>query len=137
MGDQFFGDLTNAFRNVTVSRKRALQIIGGVIVVAVPSRVPPAAEARKRRKPPLAFVAATVTINDAFPTAFRWQISGAVAHPDSNYATTFLTNHDVASNLPADKVRANIVARLKILAEGTLKNQGQTVPQDRVAVTLL
>ena len=137
MGEQFIGDLTKAFKNVTVSRKRALQIIGGVIAVAVPSRVPPAAEARKRRKPPLAFVAATVTINDAFPTAFRWQISGAVAHPDSNFATTFGTNHDVASNLTTDKVRAEIVARLKVLAEGLLKNQGQTVPKDRIAVTLL
>jgi len=136
MGEHFIGDLTNAFRNVRVSRKRALQVIGGAIAVAVPSQVPPAAEAGKHRKP-LAFVAATMTINAAFPTAFRWQISGAEAHPDSNFATTFGTNHDVASNLTTDKVRADIVARLKILAEGVLKNQGLTVPADRIAVTLL
>jgi hypothetical protein len=137
MGDQLFGDLSNAFRNVTVSRKRALQIIGGAIAVAAPERVSRSAEARKRRKPPLAFVAATVTINAAFPTMFRWQVTGAVAHPGSNYATTFLFNQDVASEATTDKVRADIVARLKIVAEGMLKNQGPIVPKDRIAVTLL
>ena len=98
MGDQIIDGLTTAFTNVTVSRKRALQIIGGALAVAVPTRIPQAAEARKRRKPPLAFVGATVTLNAANPTSFTWQISGAVAHPGSNYATTFLMNRGFAPN---------------------------------------
>ena len=107
MGEQFFGDLTNPFRNVTVSRKRALQLIGGVIPVAAHSRIAQADEAGKRHKPPLAFMAATATINAARATEFTWEIGGAAAHPASNYATTFLTNHAVASNLMTDKVRGD------------------------------
>ena len=61
MSGQFVSDVTKAFRSVTVSRKRALQLIAGAMAVAVPSRVPQTVEAGKHRKPPLAFVAATVS----------------------------------------------------------------------------
>ena len=55
MGEHFMGNLTNGFRNVTVSRKRALQLMGGAFAVAAPaavSPVPQPAEAGKQRKPP-------------------------------------------------------------------------------------
>ena len=137
MGDQIIDDLAKAFRNVTVSRKRALQTIGGAMAVAVSTRLPQSAEARKRRKPPLAFVVATVTVNAASPAEFTLQISGAVAHPTSNYATTFLMNRGFASNLTTDKLRAEIVAALKTNAATLLKIEGDTVAADRIAVTLL
>ena len=86
MSDPFIGDLTKAFGNVTVSRKRALQFIAGAMAVAVPARIPQAAEAGKHRKPPLAFVGATVTGVTA-PDAFglNWLLSESLIHPDSGF----------------------------------------------------
>ncbi len=137
MGEQFIGDLPKAFRNVTVSRKRALQIIGGVIAVAAPSWVPRSAEARKRGKPPLAFAAATVTITKNSPSAFTWRVTGAVAHPASNSSIDLVMLLALTANLTTDKVRSEIVAGMKTSAVSLLRNQGQTVAKDRIAVTLL
>ena len=67
MGDEIIGNLTNAFRTVTVSRKRALQLIGGALAVALPSRLPQAAEAGNHSKPPLAVASAVLV--DITPTA--------------------------------------------------------------------
>jgi hypothetical protein len=138
MGDQFIGDLSKALRNVAVSRKRALQLMAGVIAVAAPAWLPRSAEAGKHRKPPLAFVAATVNqIMVNSPTAITWQITGVVAHPDSSYTTSFLMNRGVAADLPSDKVRADIVAGLKTYVASLLQNRQPSVPEDRIAVTLL
>jgi hypothetical protein len=49
MGEHFYDDLTNAFRTVTVSRKRVLQLLGAAVAVAVPARLPQSADARRRR----------------------------------------------------------------------------------------
>jgi hypothetical protein len=48
MGGHFLGNLTHAFRTVAVSRKRTLQLLRGALAVAVPARLPEAAEAGRR-----------------------------------------------------------------------------------------
>jgi hypothetical protein len=132
MGEHFFGDLTKSLRNVSVSRKRALQVIGGALAVAAPARLPQAAEAGTRKE---AFVAATVVnILDVDATTFKWQLNGAWAHPDFDTSLNFTANYDFAANAPADKVRAELVANLK-RDFGALS--GHDVPRDRIAVTLL
>src|SRR5829696_387191 len=114
MGDQFTGNLTSAFRNVTVSRKRALELIGGALAVAAPaavSQVPQSAEAGKHRKPPEAFVAVVVTGVTA-PDAFglNWLLSESLTHPDSDFTKNTTASVGAPSNLTTDKVRAKIVA---------------------------
>jgi len=79
-----FGDLTKAFGNVTVSRKRSLQIFGGAIAASVPSRVPRSAEAKKKQ---LAFVAATVRSFELSDDATQFDVAVPLefVHPDSGF----------------------------------------------------
>ena len=139
MSDLFFSDLTTAIRSVSISRKRALQLIGGAMAVAMPARLPQAAEAGKHHKPPLAFVGATVTdVTPISPLDFRWRLSVAATHPASN-KTLDIPNLDidVVSTWTGDKVRAKIVAELKQQAALGFDLSGDTVPEDRIAVTLI
>jgi hypothetical protein len=138
MGEQFIGDLAKGLRNVTVSRKRALQLIGGALAVAAPTRIAPAAEAGTQRKPPLAFVAVVVTGVTA-PDEFglNWFLSESLTHPDSGFTKNGTPSVGTPANLPSDKVRAKIVAARRSGAATTLKNAGHPVPVDRIAVTLL
>jgi hypothetical protein len=140
MHADFLGDLTRTIRTVAVSRKQALQLIGGLMAVAVPARLPQAAEAGKHAKPPLAFVQATmmrVTPNDPF--TFSWELNAAVTHPDFDtqlgMADVFI---EVPSTLTGDKLRAKIVAELKHHAAFSLAfTFDQDVPEDRIVVTLI
>ena len=135
MGDHVMGNLTTALRTVTVSRKRALQLIGGALAVAVPARLPRSADAGTK---PLVFVTATVGgITASSPTNFTWQVTGAMAHPGSNFKLTFNLGIGQPSKLTGDKARAAMVALLKNYAAGTLEGNGQIVPKDRIAVTLI
>ena len=84
MSEPFPGELSKVFKNVTVSRKRALQVLGGVIAVAVPARVPRSAEAGKNSKPPLAVASAVLV--DVLTTpggTFTCVLKGAVLHKES------------------------------------------------------
>ena len=67
MGDPVIGDLSKTFKTITVSRKRALQVIAGALAVAAPTRIPQAAEAGKHSKPPLAV--ASVVLVDIRPSS--------------------------------------------------------------------
>src|SRR5215213_3719204 len=138
MGNQFVGDLTNGFRNVTVSRKRALQLIGGAIAVAAPARIAPSAEAGKHSKPPLIFVSVTLSIDGTSDgTRFDYGVTGLAAHPTAGKFGGISETINLASNLPPDKVRAAIVANLKSSAVLLLGQPGEDVAEDRVSVTLL
>ena len=111
-----------------------------LVAVAALASVAPEAEARKRRKPPLAFVGATVTdigFTGQFPD-FTWAVRPALFYPTADYRlTNNPQNVSVPANLPTDKVRAGIVEYLKNWAEQNLNNNGTPVPKDRIAVTLL
>ena len=119
-------------------RKRALQFIGGAMAVAVPSRVPPAAEAGKRRKPPLAV--ASVVLVDIRPSSggsFVWLFQGAVVHKESgvqvslNSSGGFAATHD-------RQARQELVSLVRFRAVEALRAPlGQDVPGDRIAVILL
>jgi len=138
MGEHFFGDLTNAFRNVTLSRKRALQLIGGVMAVAVPVRLPQAAEAGKNRKPPEAFVVAT--LSDPFApdeTAFGFTAQASVVHPATKTTAEFAPSIFADSKASADQMRKQLASGLKDTAVGVLASNGVIVSGDRIAVTLL
>jgi hypothetical protein len=141
MGEQFIEDLTKDTRNVTVSRKRALQLLGGALAVAAPaaaSQVPQAAEAGKQRKPPLAFVAVVVTgvfAPDEF--GLNWFLSESLTHPDSGFTKNSTPSVGTPSNLTTDRARAKIVAFRRSIAATTLQNAGHPVPEDRIAVILL
>ena len=79
MGEQFLADLRNPFRNVTVSRKRALQLFAAAIAVVAPSQIPQSAEARKHRKPPQAFVAGVLAdAGPGSPGSLDWTFHGVV-----------------------------------------------------------
>ena len=138
MDDQFIGNLTKGFRNVTVSRKRALQLIGGAIAVAAPARVPHVAEAGTHAKP-LAVVAATVV--DIAPSSggtFLWSFQGAVVHTESGAQTRLQSSVGIVATVTTDQARTKIVKVLPERAETALENGlGLTVPRDRIAVTLL
>jgi hypothetical protein len=138
MGDQFTGNLTNAFRTVTVSRKRALQLIGGMMAVAVPSRVPPAAEAGKHRKPPLAV--ASVVLVDIRPSSggsFVWLFKGAVVHKEYGVQVSLNSSGGFTATATNDEARKKIVSLVGFRAMEALRDQlGLDVPEDRIAVTL-
>src|SRR5215207_1780587 len=111
MGDQFIGDLTKGFRNVSVSRKRALQIIGGAIAVAAPARIAPSAEAGKHSKPPLAV--ASVVVVDIAPTtvtSFTFAFKGAVLHKESGKQFSLNSSGGFPATATADQVRKEMVS---------------------------
>jgi hypothetical protein len=139
MGDQDTRNLTNAFRTVTLSRKRALQLIGGVMAVAVPSRVPPAAEAGKHRKPPLAV--ASVVVVDVLPsnsTTLAWFFQGVVVHKESGDRVRLDETAALVQTLTTDQARKQLVSAAQTRAVEALQAQlGLTVSKDRIAVTLL
>jgi len=139
MSEKLISDMTNAFRNVTVSRKAALQLFGGVMAVAVPARLPQAAGAGKHHKPPLVFVAVTVT--EIYPPSsfeFILHMSVGVAYPSIDFRDSYTIQRTMGSNLMPDKLRAAIAADVMDYVAGDLQgNSGITVPADRIAVTLL
>jgi len=132
------GNLTNAVKTVSVSRKRALQLIGGAMAAAVPARLPQATEAGKHRQPPLVFVSVTLSVNGTSDgTRFDYGVTGLAAHPTAGKFGGISETINLAANLPPDKVRAAIVATLKSSAVLLLGQQGEDVPENRVSVTLL
>ena len=138
MGDQFIGDLTKGFRNVSVSRKRALQFIGAMIAIAVPARIAPSAQAGKNRKPPEAFVVAT--LSDPFApdeTAFGFTAQASVVHPATKTTAEFAPSIFADSKASADQMRKQLASGLKDTAVGVLASNGVIVSGDRIAVTLL
>ena len=138
MGDQFIGDLTKGFRNVSVSRKRALQLIGGAIAVAVPARIAPSAEAGKHSKPPLAV--ASVVLVDIQPSTsgtFTWLIKGAVVHKESGDQARLDTSAGIIAAATTDQTRKKLVSAVRSRAAAALKGVGQIVPEECIAMTLL
>ena len=106
MGDQFTGNLTNAFRTVTVSSKRALQLIGGAMAVAAPARIAPSAEAGKQRKPPLAVASAVlVDIQPSSSDSLTWVFKGAVVHKESGDQARLDTSAGLALTTTAEEGR--------------------------------
>jgi hypothetical protein len=69
-------------------------------------------------------------------TTFRWQVSGAGAPPTSGKSVIFGSATEIASSLPADKVRAKLVAHLKSNASSNFALSQEDVPEDRIVVTL-
>ena len=138
MGEQFLGNLTNALRTVSVSRKRALQLISGAVAVAVPAASHQVAEARKHRQPPLAFVAGALV--DAGPGgstgSFDWTFHGVVmTEVGSQFKLdTFVV---LSATATTDQVRKQAVPQLRSKAATALQNANLPVTEDRIAVTLL
>jgi hypothetical protein len=135
MADQFTGNLTNAFRTVSLSRKRALQLIGGAMAVAVPARVPPAAEAGTQRKPPLAV--ASVVLVDVQPSSngsITWVFQGVVVHKESGDQVRLNSSLGVIPTLTTEQARQKIVQVVRERAATALGTRN--VPRDRIAVTL-
>ena len=96
------------------------------------------AEARKRRQPPLAFVAGAIV--DASPTDgtdFLWQFHGSLAHPDSDTTQAFTLSLRMPVAATADQVRKQFVSSLREGASTNLDGLGQSVLPERIAVTLL
>jgi hypothetical protein len=139
MGDQSTGNLTNAFRSVTVSRKRALQLIGGAMAVAAPAPIAPAAEAGKRAKPPLAV--ASVVVVDIRPSSgdsFVWLFKGAVVHKESDVQVSLNSSGGVSATATTDQARKEFVSLVRFRAVEALRVPlGKDVPEDRIAFTLL
>jgi|SRR5215217_1064044 len=139
MGDQFIGDLTNCFRNVSVSRERALQLIGGAIAVAAPARIAPSAEAGKHSKPPLAVASAVVvSITPGSTTSFTYEFKGAVVHKESGKQFSLRTpSGDITATATGDGARKEVLSLVRFRAVETLRSQlGLEVPEDRIAATL-
>ena len=135
MGDEIIANLTNAFRTGTVSRKRALQLIGGVLAVAVPTRLPQAAEAGKHSKPPLAV--ASVVLVDVLPgstNTITWVFQGVVVHKESGDQIRLDSSLGVSPTLTTDQARQKIVEVVRERAAAALATRN--VPRDRIAVTL-
>ena len=135
MGDQFTENLTNAFRTVTVSRKRALQLIGGAMAVAAPARIAPSAEAGKHRQPPLAV--ASVVLVDVLPgstNTITWVFQGVVVHKESGDQIRLDSSLGVSPTLTTDQARQKIVEVVRERAAAALATRN--VPRDRIAVTM-
>ncbi len=139
MGEHVIGTLANAIKTAPVSRKRALQLLGGAMAIVVPARVPQAAEARKHSKPPLA-VASVVLVNvePSGPNIVAWYYKGAVYPTDGGSGASLDTSTGFSATATADQARKHLVAIVRLRAADALKEQlGLTVPADRIAVTLL
>jgi hypothetical protein len=120
-----------------VSRKRALQVLGGAIAVAVPSRVPQVAEAGKHRNPPQAVVAgALVGAGPSTAGSLTWTFQGTVVLAIGSQIRMD-TTIELKATATADQVRKDAVPALRAKAAATLHDRGEDVPEDRIAVTLL
>jgi hypothetical protein len=141
MGEHVIGDLSTGVKTIRVSRKRALQLMGGALAVAAPaaaSQVPQAAEAGKQRKPPEAFAVATLSdpsANDE--TTFRFEVQGAAVHPASKTRVEFAGSIFPDATASADQMRKQIANGVKAVAISEFGASGVTVSADRIAVTLL
>jgi hypothetical protein len=141
MGEHVIGDLSTGVKTIRVSRKRALQLMGGALAVAAPaaaSQVPQAAEAGKQRKPPEAFAVATLSDPIAADeTTFGFSFQLSVVHPATK--TTGETTGSVFAdaNASADQLRKQLADSLKGTAALVLSQSGVSVSRDRIAVTLL
>ena len=110
-----------------------------LVAVAAVAALAPHAEARKRKKPPLAFVAVRVTdINPQGVVGFRWDFRGIAIHP-ANGTNVLVTGTTavVAAGASNTETRSEITAAAKSAATAALLSQGAVAPEDRIAVTLL
>jgi hypothetical protein len=141
MNADFIGDLTTTIRTVMVSRKRVLQVFGGVIAAAVPARLPQSAEAGKHRKPPLVFVSATVTdIAATTSNAFTYSIVASYGYPSYSFDLKGkrIIDPTISSDVAAATLRGFIATEVKANVLSDMQDSyGVTVPLDRIAVTLL
>jgi hypothetical protein len=111
---------------------RALVAAAGLVAFA------PSAEAR-RRKPPQAFVLAT--LRDPFATdatTFGVGYDAAVVHPASGTADDFTGNIAIEANVGTDQLRKQIIAELQKQTAEHLAGQATpvSVSADRIPVTL-
>ena len=142
MGEHISEDLGTSITTVTVSRKRALQLIGGALAVATPavaSQFPQAVEAGQQAKAPQAVVAATLL--DIVPSSggtFTWSFHGAVVHLDSGAQTRLQSSGGLAATATKDEARQRLGEIVRERAQTALQNNlGLTVQRNRIAVTLL
>jgi hypothetical protein len=138
MSEHFTGDLAKGFRNITVSRKRALQLIGGAIAVAAPARIAPSAEAGKHSKPPLAV--ASVVVVDIIPTTastFAFAFKGAVVHKESGKQFSLNSSGGFSATATTDQARKEMVSLVRFrVVEALRAPLGKDLPEDRIAVNL-
>jgi hypothetical protein len=109
-----------------------------LVAAAAVAALAPHAEASKRKKPPLAFVAVRVTdINPQGVVGFRWDFTGIAIHPGNG--TNVLVTGTVVVDAGASntETRSEITAAAKSAATAALLSQGAVAPEDRIAVTLL
>jgi len=115
-----------------VSRRALVAAAAAAAVVA--SEV----SARKRQKPPLAFVMAQLGFFAADSlTTFRAIFDAAFTYPVGPNSGNFSNNIIVASQVSPDQLRKLLVAELQKAVAHQLALLGRTVPADRIAVTLV
>src|SRR5215212_8722028 len=122
MGEPVFDNLINAVRNVTLSRKRALQVIGGAIAVAMPARIAPSAEAGKHSKPPLA-VASVVLVNvePSGRDVVAWFYKGAVDPAEGGFAALLDTSSTgFSATATTDQARKHLLVSVRAHAAEAL-----------------
>jgi hypothetical protein len=121
-----------------VSRKRALQVIGFAMAVALPAGIAPSAEAGKHAKPPLA-VASVVLVNvePAGLDVVAWFFKGTVMPAEGGSAALLDSSVGFSGTATTDQVRKQLMASIRVQAADALEAQlALTVPADRIAVTL-
>jgi hypothetical protein len=103
----------------------------------------PAADARKRRQPPLAFLAIAVQrvelVAGADGRFYRWTIQAQLRAPDLSDFTRDLTDTvtSTGTTASAEETRAQIVGGARSLARTFLLQAGHDVSEDRIAVVML
>jgi hypothetical protein len=111
---------------------------GAVAMLIGNAALAPDAEARQRKKPPLAFMVATLSAPLApDATTFGLSFQAAVAHPTAGVSDESSGSVFIDSDATGDKAHAQLVAGLRNSAAATLATLGPIVPEDRIAVTLL
>ncbi len=103
----------------------------------------PAADARKRRRPPLAFLAIAVQrvelVAGADGRFYRWTYQAQLRAPGFGDFTRDLSDTvaGTGTTASAEETRAQIGGGARSLARTFLLQAGHDVPEDRIAVVML
>ncbi len=110
-----------------------------LMAAAAPAALGPAAEARQRQPPPLAFVKAVIL--DVLPTesgtGFALTFDAWLEHADSALPRDLSGQTVVAAATSTAKARAFVATALRNKASIALEQVGFDVAPDRVAVVLI
>lgn len=123
----------NARLPFSVLSRRAFVVAASALLAAVPS-----AEGG-HRKPPLAFVGATISKVEVGPdgTTFVWTFQAVLSHPSSGFKDDLSGTANSGVKNSQEATRTQIVTALKSFAATALQGTGHPVSQDRIAVTLI